>query len=307
MTLVFAAWEAGAAAWMAPVWRSLLRPSRIYLASAAMAALERCGALPSGAGSLDTAPDWPADAGVVVASASGRPEEVEALARASRLGFRVIQVIDTWDNYAARFPECVWPDRIAVIDAAAKAEAVEAGLPADRLIVLGHPGWETVPRLPQGDPMVALFVGQPIASRRGRSLGYDERDAWNVMLEACALGPRSFRRLIYLAHPEESEPMGDHVSRDPGAALAEAGTVVGMFSAFLVKAVLAGRRVSSLQPGLAVADPCGLSRHGRIPLATSMAALRDWLARETSVAQGLEQVVVGSVNRVRAAIEELTD
>ena len=63
------------------------------------------------------------------------------------LKIKTIAFIDHWTNYRERFyfnNKLILPDKIWVINKIAKQEAIEAGLPADRIDVSGNPYYETV-------------------------------------------------------------------------------------------------------------------------------------------------------------------
>lgn len=74
---------------------------------------------------------------------------------ANAQGLPTLSVVDHWSCYRERFTEpssgtCHWPTMIAVPDAFAMTEAIEAGVPADRLVVTGQPHLDALARAVQG-------------------------------------------------------------------------------------------------------------------------------------------------------------
>jgi hypothetical protein len=108
--------------------------------------------------------------------------------------------------------------------------------------------------------------------------------------------------LVFAAHPAQTAeiergcPYGE-------TAIATAGTVFGMFAAPMVNALLGGRRVISLQPGAVEPDFCPLSRHGRIPRATTMDELQQALSMQAPVDPiDLRAALTGSCERWARAL-----
>ena len=102
---------------------------------------------------------------VLVVSASASPIEWVAYRTARRCGARVLAYIDAFTRYSERFDVAGYPnepDAILVIDDGMRSEAGAAGLPADRLIVVGQPAWERIVPLPAAPAATVLFAGQPV-------------------------------------------------------------------------------------------------------------------------------------------------
>ena len=209
---------------------------------------------------------------VLVTSASASPIERTAIQTAKRCGARVLSYIDAFTGYSERFNgdgEVMKPDGILVIDDGMKAEAEADGLPADRLIVVGQPAWENINPMPAAPTATVLFAAQPVRRYYADSLPYDEHSAWRFLVECRRLRPDLIEDLIYAVHPAMTPPSAGalcefETTSDRHSALERCGTVTGMFSSMLTEALLAGRRVISLQPGLPGNDLCVLSRLGRI-------------------------------------------
>jgi len=309
--------EAGAASYLAPLWTRWAAGSRsdVLLGPAALQHLQRLGfAAPPqtelrefSAAALDAS--LAIRPALLVASATGAQAEAEALALARRQGVPTVQVIDTWHNYAARFlPGAMLPDRIAVIDLRARAEATAEGLPADRLAPVGHPAWERAGRLPSAPLDEVLFVGQPIRQIYGERLGYDEHSAWALCQAVARRRPDLIRTLRYLPHPAESvagrdDLTPDDLAADPAAAFKRSGTVLGMFSSLMVDALLGGRRVVSVQPDRRGPDPCSLHRHGHIGCAATAEQLETLLSDPASRnTEDLHQALSGSLDRLESLL-----
>lgn len=259
--------EAGSAAAAAPLAGDERLATRFWLSEAAarhsgIAANPLSQAAPAAIGGAD----------ILLLSMTGRAIEGDLALLARDAGLPSVQLLDTWGPYEHRRTAPL-ADRIAVVDDAARREAIEAGLPAERISVVGQAAWETAPILPAAPASTVAFLSQPIAHLYGKRLGYDEASTL-ALLEAVARSrPDLVGEILVVRHPE-----GDLLARDTrtvplGAALAQAGTVVGMFSSALVDALLGGRRVVSVQPDVAGADRCPLSRHARIPRALDEVSL----------------------------------
>lgn len=249
---------------------------------------------------------------VLVASAGDRVAfERQSVLVAREVGARTVQVIDTWYNYARRFKNFTQedlPDEIVVIDAVAREEAISEGLPAERLVVGGQPWLECAPRLLKAPRDHVLVLGAPIRRDYGDSLGYDETDIARMVLRAMDIAPQCFGRTWYGPHPEQGQlPKGldreMEVVANGADMLAEAGSVVGAFSAPMIEAYLSGARVISLQPGDQSIDMCPLSRHGHIPRVQSADDLIDRLEGDDAPSpDGLLKDLVGSTDRLASLI-----
>jgi hypothetical protein len=304
--VVFAAFEAGPAAWMAPVAAALGVATALRLAPVAARHLERQGALPDAWTRLD--PEAPlGEAAAVVLSATGHAAESRLVAEARERRIASIQVVDTWGPYKRRFAGDVWADMVAVVDAAAAAEATAEGVPTDHCAIVGQPAWEAAAPLPPGCADIVAFAGQPVRAKYGSALGFDEASAFALLTAALAAEPTRYRPPIYILHPEEDAPPpgAGRATRDAASALAEAGALAGMFSSLMVDAAIGGRRVVSVQPGLAVADPCPLSRHGRVPRAGDALALLAALDRAPPDGHALRESFAGSRARAVSLIRSV--
>lgn len=325
--VLFVAAEAAAALFFLPLWRfwSASPPAyrwSIVLGDGAQRRLQALGAL---AGlPVDAVMDRRSGEiatilqhrrlSLLMSSAGDRlPLEVAAVRMARERGARTVQVIDTWYNYSRRFEGVeagALPDQIAVIDQAARSEAIAEGLPGDRLVVVGHPWWEQVrPRRKQVPQDRVLLLGAPILRDYGNKLGYDENSIADVVISAMKEAPQLFRVVWYGPHPEQTimpvQASGFDLVRDGSSVIASAGTVLGAFSAPMVDAYLAGANVISVQPGDSPKDLCPLSRHGRVPRVRNPQGLIQALQEGSQInPEGMRSMLRGSTKRLVKVVED---
>ena len=310
--LLFVVAQVGTAAYLEPLWRHWLdrpptlewrvmasHPVRAYVARAGLSNLPQ----------LSAKADFQANC--IVASASNSALEENALERAT--GARIARVVDTWYGYRQRLigqhGDLMLPDHVLVIDREARRQAIDEGLPAGRITVVGHPAWEQVAPLPAVNRDRVLFVSQPIQRHFGDTLGYNERTTWNLFHETARRHPALVTQIHFAAHPEDDMPAPQEpdvkVMPDGRAALAKVGTVVGMYSSLLIDAALAGRHVVSLQPG---ADGMGLRAvgpNGLVPLARTVDGLVAALSAVPPETDGLRRDLKDSCRRLEEFVLSL--
>ena len=319
--ILFVAGQPGAAAFLAPIWRRWLdrdaQPSwRVILHPSAKWAVEKAGlkSLPL----LDVEDDgkklfarmcneWRPN--LIVTSATYWEKEIEATMFAREKDILTARFVDTWYGYNERTFKVSGPDEVSdnilVIDDRAIDEAVSEGLPADRLLAVGHPAWEMVRPLPAADDRVVMFVSQPVKEELGDRLGYTQYTAWDLVQKAAARRPDLFERLIWAPHPRkktspEIRSENVQVIESGQAGLARAGTVIGLFASVMVDAVLCGRRVISIQPNSVGLDMCSLSRHGFIPRVHTVDELLNAMELTVPDASGLRRSLAGSCDRLES-------
>ncbi|MDF1750877.1 MAG: hypothetical protein P1V34_18590 [Alphaproteobacteria bacterium] len=216
---------------------------------------------------------------MLLSSAGGWAIERGAVISAQSAMISAIQFVDTWTNYLYRFTSAGrdtahYSDRIIVIDETAIAEASEEGLPREKLVPCGHPAWEQIALLPPTGSRDTVFIGGPVRRDYGDSLGYTEETCWNMVRELQVQRPDLIENLYYAPHPEQRNLQGVDVdcvvTYRADMLRHEIGQVLGIFSAPLTDAYLAGRRVISIQPGAIGVDKYPLSRFGFVPRATTM-------------------------------------
>lgn len=245
----------------------------------------------------------------------------------------------------ADLPAAHLPDVLTVTDEFAAAEITAAGIPSDILRVAGQPafdewieetaapGWSELRldvrralRVDDSEKVVVFFsqaldldYGSP-GSPRYR--GYDQHSALRALRNA--LGSLPGTVLAVKPHPRElSAPYeqmkaraGERISVVPSfdakSLTAGADLVVSMTSVTLVQAVLAGKPVISLQPGLVVEDACILGRMGVIRPVLEETRLPDTI--EVALASASSDIVGklpatwtdgGATKRVMREVERL--
>jgi hypothetical protein len=272
--VVFAAYEAGAAAAMAPVWHRLGTGASTALSPVAARYL---GYTPDYLLDDTTSGDdfFGAAPGAIVLSATGRSEEADILFHARERGIPVLQLIETWlaqpGSYAGRFCGAM-ADVIGVVDGNAQRDAIAEGVPGERIRVLGNPAWEQASPQQDARRTRVAYIIQPLRKLFGTALGYDEVSGLEMLHQARAARPDLIEEIVVVPHPA-GDACVDVANQMPLLqALAGCGTIVGVFSSALTDAVLGGRTVISIQPH-ASTDICGLSRRGVIPCATTVAQL----------------------------------
>lgn len=314
--------EAGAAAFLRPVFRVLQQRSDLNWALAASPAAIAALAedIPPSRllrrdvdrrnADLATGLFAAADPSAVLVSAGGWPLERAMIRLAHERGRTTAQFVDTWYGYRRRMIDgenAFLPDYILVIDRRARAEAEEEGLPASRLRICGHPLWSEIDLLPATDSRATLFIGAPVQRDYADSLGYTEADSWECLLRVARERPDLVSSLQYAPHPEQRDiAVPVPIAAYSTGKLTEIGQVVGMFSAPLIEAYLAGRRSISLQPHAAAAiDMAPLSRFGLSPRVTDADQLVAALQGPIPDNSLLRADLANGTGRFISAIEDL--
>lgn len=253
-SILFVLGQAGTAAYLAPVlryWASwdgapvwsvwVTEPAGIRLSAEGLGMFSAPEDLSSA---------WEAlSPGLVVVSASQTSLEAEAIRLAQRDAVPIHAILDTWYGYARRCAGQRFA-RVLVIDSVAAQSAVQEGIDPETVLVVGHPGWEDLPPLPAADARQILFVSQPIRRLYGSELGYDERSAFGLLETVARQRPDLIREIVFSPHPEDDFVPPDGIRVVKGRqGIAEAGTVVGLFSSLLVDALVAHRKLILLHPG----------------------------------------------------------
>lgn len=244
----------------------------------------------------------------LLVSAGGWPVEKAHVQAGQKKGIPAIQYVDSCYNYANRLcAEGDWtlPDMLLLITERSIAEAQAEGVPAGICRAVGHPHWGSVTRLPAPETGDVLFIGAPVERDYGHSLGYTESDSWRMLVDVLSNGFDGV--LHYAPHPEQASaslPADADIVPYDTAALSRYGTFVGMFSAPLVDAFLAGRRSISLQPDATATDMFFLTRQGFMPRVTDRDELVGALAAPPSKRSSFAGVVHGSTERLNAVLRE---
>lgn len=228
------------------------------------------------------------DVDIVIYATSVSDSKAFQVAQAAR--FRrvpIFHVLDNWSNYANRLMLCdgkgnlntLIPDRYAVMDELAFAEAVDDGVNADILCTTGHPNLAALATQAQQlantlDPNITLFVSEPVLADNGTQRGYTETSVSQAFVQALMDHEDllSAQHILVAPHPREDREEVAQRWSDLAAecvdqtgitlqwsivpkdqvrqALHCAGHVVGMTSILLYEAWLLGIPSASLQPGL---------------------------------------------------------
>ncbi|MBT3810358.1 MAG: hypothetical protein HOL07_16165 [Rhodospirillaceae bacterium] len=251
---------------------------------------------------------------VMIVSTTGSATEVAAMSAATALGVRTVRIIDVPYNHAERIRDSAPPgvvgDALAVISMRDIDRAPPEGIPRERIVAVGHPGWERVKPAHPADSRAMVFLSQPIGADGFGRFGYSEMASWDLVLEARRVRPDLFQSLIWAPHPRESVPAEilpgcDGIAVSTDQALQECGTVFGIFTAALTDAFLMGRRVIPVQPGLPADDFCTLSRAGWVARCGSLTDVIMALeAAKTVSAEPLRAEIRDSAARLAALLEQ---
>lgn len=334
--LLVTACDPGTANYLAPVLPRLALPWRVFAHREAAEILgaqgvtctvvERSGW--DGLAEMGRAALGSGDYTALVAGTSWGPTLDKAAIRAAcESGLPSVAIVEHWSLYRERFSRIdggvaqaaeFLPDRIWLNDDIALADALAAGLPMERLRVVGQPHLER-----QRERLAAagvpcdkrvVFVSEQIRDDfchdPALDPGFDEFTA----LEGVAAALPAGVELVIKLHPREaSDKYAATAARlraavigraDAGKLVAQAGRVVGMVSMLLLEAALVRGDVVSFMPGGRPRDFIG-NRIGATRAATTVDQLRDLLASPGN-GPGVDfgKRFVGSTERVRTAIAE---
>lgn len=301
--LLLAAHDPGAARVLLAGMPELRRRGHELLLTAAGPALEIWRAAGEGVGAevLEVA--------AVVTGTSFHADFDGALWRRARdAGRPSAAIVDGWTNLERRFATG-HPDLVLL--------AGPAELPGIRTLVIGQPHLEqaagVLRRARAGRPAnptpVVAFFSEPVDGDYpgDSSPGYDQHSVFSAV--AAALPPGC--RLVVQPHPREDGDSwaGADRAHSTAALLAEADLVVGMTSAVLLEAALAGIPTLAVQPGRTRRLNPVLEDIATIPVVTEPDDLAARLATMVAVGQGgecpLAAVLDGSTRRFADAIDAL--
>ncbi len=229
-----------------------------------------------------------------------------------------VYVLDFWSNYWQRFSTAkidfkFLPDYVCVMDERARREIIREGFPARHIIVTGNPYFEHFLKLKitKPDKNKILFLSQPLAELKRhqqiKSYGYDEFKALQDLQQVLKSYPKA--KLYVRLHPRESSGKfkDSHVRYDPHKKIEDSinyyGLLVGMNSAALFEAALAGAQVVSYQPGLRVPDALPSNRLGLSLLVKTKKDLRTTLGKYFSG----YKLPTGAAKKQRAIIRHATE
>lgn len=241
--------------------------------------------------------------------------------KAQSAGVPVIAVLDNWMSYRTRLETdgmpMLEPDAYAVMDELARAEAIADGVPARCLVVVGHPGLASLAAEfddfrrqsgagAAGTRWLVVFISEPAEIDQGADAsrpefrGYTEKTVL-TLLSTCLQPYHDRVEVGLVAHPRENaRDLADHWDRCRGKldggllpvrrgrdAVFRADAVCGMTSLLLLEALLLGKRVLSLQPGLRLRQLEFLQKKGLRLFVTSAdaaaTAVHELMSSTTSV------------------------
>ena len=222
-----------------------------------------------------------------------------------------LAIIDYWTGLEMRFTQCE-PDTIGVIDSEQKAELVSLGVDKDKVIITGSLWLADQVRKAETkgknrasgkkDGVVNfLFLSEAIAktTELGHSTpyGFTEIDAFKMLYKSCLKASSSNLEieLVVKFHPYED---GDLIKaayrecektekvkvrfikneRDPEELIKEADIVGGINTMLMLEAVVQGKPVVSLQPGLLPSCHSVIERIGHAQILTELESGIDVLA-----------------------------
>lgn len=239
-----------------------------------------------------------------------------------------VYVLDFWNEYWQRFSGiekdfAYLPTRICVPDEVAQKEAMDEGVPAEKIVITGNPYFETFVHLEDAheDLHSVLFISQPISEHTKNGIlpyGFDEFEALEGVIRAL---PEKLTLSIRL-HPKEGPEkykkyITERVQLSQEAALKEAlskaGLIVGMFSPVLIEAAAGGKKVISYEPHLVGNDPLPTNRMGATLRAGDEAALSDLFTAYTEQRLPTPDVDLanlwpkGAAKRIADVAESLTE
>lgn len=221
-----------------------------------------------------------------------------------------LALLDSWSNLPRRFAQAR-PDYLGAIDERQASELMQLGFLKSQILTVGHL-WlgalrsnngvrAAVPRTPKGVTRV-LFVSERIAGDvaggQNEPYGFDEFDSFRVLHRAANSAARAGTRvsLTVKFHPyEEPAPFLQRARSltqiigvdlryvsggdDPYPWVLWSDLVVGIGSTLLLEAMLLGKPVISVQPGLRREDTFAASRMGLAQTITDPREAEDRLAR----------------------------
>jgi hypothetical protein len=256
----------------------------------------------------------------LLSSASSRPEDdmTEKLLWTCGAGRGIpsVAVLDQWQNYALRFSGptpaqrlAFLPTCIAVMDEQVKSEMIGEGIPAERILVSGHPRFDRLGDFAAGwtpeeagktraelgvaaGALMVCFVSEPARRFFAAEEGYTEAGTLDRVLgslEGLARREGVAVDLVLKYHPRNIPEDFAGLRFAPGASplrlievrqpvppwplLAAADCAVGMISILLIDAALLGTPTLSVQINAHHPDRCLAVNAGAIAAARSEAEL----------------------------------
>lgn len=225
------------------------------------------------------------------------------IAAANELKIDSLTVLDFWSNYAKRFSDIngqliYLPSTIALMDDEAKRQAINEGIPKDKIIITGQPAFDSLftyhrnfklemkkeirrkLKVKDNDWLVT-FCSQPLkkvfgVQNNSAYMGFDEEFVLHRVLQALekiSINQKKSITLLIRPHPREKESDYAHynssiinviISIDGNSHdyIKSSELVIGMNSILLLEACYLNAIVLSLQPNLTKKDPLPCNEWG---------------------------------------------
>lgn len=256
---------------------------------------------------------------VFTSTSFGKVIDNAILFSAIKKNIKTLAILDQWCNYSKRFrvysknsKHETLPNFIGVMDRFAKQDMVKELFPPERLIIIGHPYFDSIimqkKSLPpeekaafkrefdiREDSMLIIFAAEPFRRGDSKIIGYTDVKIISQFIRAIESIARETGEQITLLikmHPRDKRgnakfPVraGNNVrillARGGLATrfILNADLVAGMSSIFLLESFLLGKPTLSIQIGRRIADDLITNRTGLTKPIKSYRELRDTLTR----------------------------
>jgi hypothetical protein len=200
-----------------------------------------------------------------------------------KLNIPVWAYVDSWWCFEERFksPDAAsfnhTPDIIAAPDQFAAQGLINATLPSVKVLGSPHFQWLANLKSPKvrldlladQNEIMVVFVSQPLETFLGNTWGFTEKTVLTSVFDGLERLPVYLKKrvkLVLVPHPEEDEkelaqtaekfPLSWTIQKEDRdySLTRSADLIIGMFSILLTEAVILGRPVLCLQPGLKKED-----------------------------------------------------
>lgn len=204
----------------------------------------------------------------------------------------VYSFVDHWTNISARFQQqqlAILPDLVLLVDNHAKNMALKEGIPEEQLLVIGNPYHEYLKSwrpllsrsaffnsigLNTGSKKVIVFGPDPLSNVNGRiKFGFDEIEG---VRELAAIADKLAEDYIILLNPHPNQKIQELLpfernnlvvlkeKLDVNTLIFHADLVLGIFSSFLLEALVMGKTVIRFFPTSINNDPFAHMAVGQI-------------------------------------------
>lgn len=222
-----------------------------------------------------SAPEWVADAEVLIAGTSYPANlEFELVHEAIKARIPSISLLDHWTNLRLRYERNgrrVLPDVIGLVNKQAREQAVNEGLPSEKLEVIGNPYHEYLknwrPQVSRKELLVSialnplkpyiLYAPEPFSQFNLKAkYGFDEIDGLNLIMQAMNGLTDGVLAVVIKGHPNQNHQLFEaelvklnsanivYISEGDFNLLSYyAIGVIGFFSNALVEASLLGKPI----------------------------------------------------------------